>query len=215
LTPLGATPDYVRLAGSTGKVWVTEPRREGIEIFALRLDAPMRVAYVAFVSVPGGPESLAIDKAAARAYTNLWTDETIVLDLMTRETIAEWPNGCAGSRGLALDSASGLLFVGCEEGKLSVLDLKTGKRVGEASSGSGVDIIAYNPALRHVYLPGAASATLAIVGISQSGEATVLGTLATSKGAHCAAADNKTGIYVCDPDNGRILVFQDPFPASK
>jgi hypothetical protein len=53
-----------------------------------------------------------------------------------------------------MDPARGFLFVGCDEGKLTVLDLDTGAQLGSASSGSGVDIIAYNAHLAHAYLPG-------------------------------------------------------------
>ena len=52
-----------------------------------------------------------------------------------------------GSRGIALDEKRGFLFAGCNEGKLSVLDLNSGRRLGEASSGSGIDVIAYNQRL--------------------------------------------------------------------
>src|SRR5258708_36525215 len=111
-----------------------------------------------------------------------------------------------------MDDARGLLFVGCDEGKLSVLDLKTGAQLGSASSGSGVDIIAYNPHLAHAYLPGEESGTMAIIGISAKGTATVLATVKTAEGAHCAAADDRNQVYVCDPSKGRILVLEDSLP---
>jgi hypothetical protein len=41
-----------------------------------------------------------------------------------------------------------------------------GRLLGEASSGAGVDVIAYDQKLSHVYVPGAHSGTIAIVGIS-------------------------------------------------
>ncbi len=98
---------------------------------------------------------------------------------------------------------------------MTVLDVKSGKLLGSAESGDGVDIIAYNPKLAHVYLPGADSATMAIVGISDAGAATVLKTVTTAKGAHCAAADDRDQVYVCDPVGGRILKFKDPPAAAK
>ncbi len=108
-----------------------------------------------------------------------------------------------------MDDARGFLFVGCDEGKLTVLDLNTGAQLGSASSGSGVDIIAYNPQLAHAYLPGEGSATMAIIGISAKGAATVLETVRTAEGAHCVAADDRGNAYVCDPKGGRLLVFKD------
>ena len=33
--PLAGSPDYVRFVAATNEVWVTEPDKDGIEIFAL------------------------------------------------------------------------------------------------------------------------------------------------------------------------------------
>jgi DNA-binding beta-propeller fold protein YncE len=212
--PLASGPDYVRYVSTTGELWVTEPDRARIEVFStLRSGAP-RPAHVAFISIPGGPESLIIDNKRGRAYTHLWTDTTLAIDLKSRKVIARWKNGCKGSRGVAIDDARGFLFVGCDEGKLTVLDLNTGEQLGSASSGNGVDIIAYNPHLAHVYLPGEESATMAIIGVSARGAATILETVGTAKGAHCVAADDRGNAYVCDPDGGRLLIFKDRLPPS-
>jgi hypothetical protein len=113
-----------------------------------------------------------------------------------------------------MDDARGFLFVGCDEGKLSVLDLNTGAQLGSASSGSGVDIIAYSSQLAHAYLPGEESATMAIIGISAKGAATVLETVKTADGAHCVAADDRGNAYVCDPSGGRVLIVTDTLPPS-
>jgi len=207
--PLASGPDYVRYIATTDEVWVTEPGASRIEIFSLPRAGRPRPAHAGFISIPGGPESLVIDKRRGRAYTHLWTDTTIALDLKSREVAARWKNGCRGSRGVALDDARGFLFVGCEEGRLSVLDLKTGAQLGHASSGSGVDIIAYNPKLAHAYVPGADSATMAVIGISAEGAATVVGTVKAAKGSHCVAADDRGNAYICDPSAGRLLVFKD------
>jgi hypothetical protein len=98
---------------------------------------------------------------------------------------------------------------------VSVLDLKSGKLLGEASSGAGVDVIAYDQKLAHVYLPGADSGTIAIVEISSSGAATVLKTAETVEGAHCVTADDRDQVYVCDPAHGKILVFKDSLRSGK
>jgi hypothetical protein len=206
-TALAAGPDYVRYVAPTREVWVTEPRAQRIEVFSL--DRDITPVHVAFVQVPGGPEALLVDTTAGRAYVNLWTDSTIAIDLKERKEVARWKNGCRGSRGLAFDAARNFLFVGCAEGKLEVLDSRTGKHTGEAASGDGVDIIAYNSKLSHVYLPSARSATMATIEISATGAAKVLGQMTAAKGAHCAAADDSNHVYVCDPYGGRILVFTD------
>jgi DNA-binding beta-propeller fold protein YncE len=212
---LGAEPDYVRYVSVTNEVWVTEPRAARIEVFSLAPRGVAKPTHSGFIAIPGGPESLVIDTIRGRAYANHWTDATVAINLQTRKIAARWRNGCKGSRGLALDNSRGMLLVGCAEGALHVLDLASGKVVGSASSGDGVDIIAYNPLLQHAYLPGAKSATMAMVGISSSGAAHVLATVATAKYAHCAAADDRNNVYVCDPVGGRLLVFHDSLPAAK
>src|SRR5216683_514430 len=214
VAPLASGPDYVRHVSTTNEVWVTEPGAARIEVFSSPDGGASKPVHVDFISIAGGPESLIVDNKRGRAYTHLWTDTTLAIDLKTREIAARWKNGCRGSRGIAMDDARGFLFVGCDEGKLNVLDLNTGAQLGSASSGSGVDIIAYNPRLAHAYLPGEESATMAIVGISAKGSATVLATVKTAEGAHCAAADDRDNAYVCDPKGGRVLIIADTLPPS-
>ncbi len=212
--PLASGPDYVRYVSATNEVWVTEPSAARIEVFSMPPGGVSKPAHVDFISIAGGPESLIIDNKRGRAYTHLWTDTTLAIDLKTRKIAARWKNGCSGSRGIAMDDARGFLFAGCDEGKLNVLDLNTGAQLGSVSSGSGVDIIAYNSHLAHAYLPGEESASMAIVGISAKGAATVLGTVKTADGAHCVAADDRGNAYVCDPKGGRVLIVSDTFPPS-
>ena len=96
-----------------------------------------------------------------------------------------------------------------------MLDLKSSRVLGEASAGAGIDVIAYNQRLAHVYLPGADSGTLAIVGVSPVRAPTVLKTIDTVEGAHCATVDDRDQVYVCDPMPGKILVFKDRLPSSE
>jgi len=212
--PLASGPDYVRYVSATNEVWVTEPGAARIEVFSLPQSGAPKATHVDFISIPGGPESLIVDKTRGRAYTHLWTDTTLAIDLKSRKIAERWKNGCSGSRGIAMDPARGFLFVGCDEGKLTVLDLNTGAQLGSASSGSGVDIIAYNSHLAHAYLPGEQSGTMAIIGISTKGAATVLGTAKTAEGAHCAASDDRDNAYVCDPNGGRLLIMKDTLAPS-
>jgi hypothetical protein len=209
-TQLGAGPDYVRWVGPTKEVWVTEPQGKRIEIFKRQTGSGPRLVAAGSMAVNDGPESLVVDEKRGRAYTHTWHDETIALDLQTHRAVARWKNGCKGSRGIALDEARGFLFVGCDEGKAVVLDVAhDGKVLGTATSGNGVDIIAYAPGLKHLYLPGGDSATMAILAVADSGALTVLRTVPTAADAHCVAADATGGVYVCDPKQGRLLVFKD------
>jgi hypothetical protein len=213
---LASSPDYVRWIEPTGEVWVTEPDKERIEIFSLPASGPPVPVHKEFLSVPGGPEALIVDAARGRAYTHLWKSTTLAIDLKTRSIAARWPNGCTGSRGVALDAEHGFLFVGCAEGKAVVLDLKKdGAILGSLSAGAGVDIIAFNPSLRHLYLPGGKSESMAILGVSKAGQLSLLSTVTTARGSHCVAADDHHQAWVCDPDHGQLLLVEDGHPKSE
>jgi hypothetical protein len=213
--PLAASPDYVRWTGS--EVWVTEPDAEQIEVFAVVSGpgTPPRASPAALIKVAGGPESLVIDPTRKRAYTHLWSGHTVAIDLGSRAIAETWDNGCGGSRGIALDQARGYLFAGCAEGTAVVLDVsRHGAVLSRLSAGNGVDVIDYNPALAHLYLPGASSATLAILGVGVGGGLSLLGSFDTVTGAHCVAADDRAHAFVCDPNGGRLLELTDPYGAS-
>jgi hypothetical protein len=212
-TRLASGPDYVRCVPETNEVWVTEPGAERIEIFSLPEHGTLAPAHSGFIPVQGGPESLVIGHG--QAFTHLWRGITLALNVRNRKIVGRWPNGCKGSRGIALDETRAFLFAGCDEGKVSVLDLKSGRLLGEVSAGAVVDVIAYNEKLAHVYLPGADSGTIAIIGVSATGAPTVLTTAETVEGVHCVTVDDRDQVYVCDPTHGKILVFKDSFPSSE
>jgi hypothetical protein len=204
---LGGGPDYVRWVEPLGEVWVTGPGKKTIERFKLTRGDTPALARVGSIAVADGPESLVIDATRGRAYSNTWHDETVAIELSSRRIVARWKNGCQGARGLALDATRGLLFVGCDEGKASALDVAKGSLVGSVITGKGVDIIAW--AHGHLYVPGGDDASLTIVGVGGRGELTALRRVATAADAHCVAADDDGHAFVCDPNEGRLLVVDD------
>ena len=207
---LAGSPDYVRWVAPLSEVWVTEPGKKQIQFFALDKGA---LVPKGSLDVAGGPESLVVDATRGRAYTHTWDEDSVAIDLRSHKEVARWKNGCKASRGIALDEPRGLLFVGCGEGRATVLDLAhNGKQVGEAATGNGVDIIAYAPALGHLYVPGGDSATLTILGVGAGGKLDVLGKVAVAADSHCVATDGAGHAYVCDPRSGALLVVTDRFP---
>jgi hypothetical protein len=210
---LAASPDYVRYVGPTREVWVTQPDKDQIEVFTLSGNAGSAPTHAALIPIKDGPESLVVDATRGRAYTHLWSGTTLAIDLKTRSVVGRWKNLCEGSRGIALDEGRGFLFAGCSEGRALVLDVThDGKILGNVQKGAtGVDIIDYDKTLHHLYLPGAKSATLAILGVGADGALTELGRLPSPSGGHCVVSDQQGHTYVCDPRAGRLLVFQDRF----
>jgi hypothetical protein len=211
---LAGSPDYVRYVGPTHELWVTEPDAEQIEVFSL--SNGKNLARVTTIAVTGGPESLVIDNTRKLAYTHLWADRTVAIDLHSRSVRVTWQNGCRDSRGIALDERRAYLFAACAEGKAVVLDVAhDGKQLGNLNFGSAVDVIGYSPALAHLYLPGSASANLGIVGVAGDGSLTLLGTADLALGVHCAVADNRGQVWVCDPVHGQLLLVKDSLAAAR
>jgi hypothetical protein len=209
---LAAGPDYVRYVSSTDEVWVTEPGASQIEVFSVAQMTPVASTRI---PITNGPESLVIEQGAGRAYTHRWQSSTVVIDVRTHAAVAEWPNGCAASRGLAIDESRGLFFASCWEGTTSVLDVSRGGRlVGTMARGAGYDVIGYSPSLGHLYLAGTACRCLAVEGVSGAGELSFLGRFDAPGGSHCAVADDRGNAWVCDPAGGQLWRVHDPYPPS-
>jgi DNA-binding beta-propeller fold protein YncE len=201
---LAASPDYVRYTGD-GELWVTEPDAEQIEIFTLA-----DLTSVATVPVPGGPESLIIDRVRGRAYAHADGGLSVAIDLAGRDIVEIWSNGCTTPKGIALDANLGLLVVGCGEGQLVAMDvLHAGAIRGQLSFGDGIDVLGYDPVRRHLYAPAGKTGTLGIVHIASGGALELSRSVATVAGAHCATTDGAGTVYVCDPDGGRLLMVRD------
>lgn len=207
-TPLEAGPDYVRNVASTNEIWVTEPRSEKIEIFTFA-DAKSQPKHSADIEVKGGPEALAIDNARGVGYTNIDGGKTVVIDLKTRKAVHEWPNGCGDAEGALLGDSGKFLFVACREGKVVSIDPTSGKVISTVTANAGIDIIAYNPKLRHIYAPGSKDAKVAIINVSSKGELSIAKTLPSVERGHCVVADDHDNFYVCDPEHAGLLVYHD------
>jgi hypothetical protein len=176
---------------------------------------PHLLSSVATIGIANGPESLVIDQRAGRAYTHRWQSTTVVLDVRARSIVAEWPNGCAASRGLAIDEAHGFFFAGCLEGTLSVLDINDDGRVlSSVARGAGFDVIGYSPVFGHLYLAGTACRCLVILGVNSAGQLSFLDRFEATSSAHCAAADDRGHAWICDPDGGRLLRVDDRHAAT-
>src|SRR5205814_998703 len=144
------------------------------------------------VPVDNGPESLVIDNHQARAFTHRWQRSTVAIDVKTRAVVGDWPNECAGSRGIAVDEERGFLFAGCWEGTVTVLDTAhDGKRLSTIARGSGFDVIGYAAQLGHLYLAGSSCGCLVVIGVSAAGSLSFLGRLPAAGSSHCAVADDR------------------------
>jgi len=207
---LESGPDYVRWVETTSEVWVTEPDAAAIEIFRFDPRANPALVRAGRIAIPDGPESLVIDAAHGRAFTSTWHDRTLAIGLRERAVVGQWSNGCKDARGLAADPARGLLFVGCAEGRATVIDTSgKGRLVGQATTGAGVDIIAYQASTRRLYVPAGKGATLEAFEVATDGALRPLWRTAAPQEAHCVAVDDAGHVLVCDPRGGRLLLYAD------
>ena len=206
--PLAASPDYVRAAGD--QIWVTEPGQEQIEILGLTT-SPLTVRALATIAVPGGPEALALDSEHGTAYTfSEKRGRLLRFDLATHTETADWPLDCRGvPKGLATAFSEGLAFVGCSGGVALSVSLRDGRPISRLAVGDGVDIIAFDPARRRLYVPAAKSANLTIASVASDGSLKKLRSVPTVTRAHCVAAQQGM-VLLCDPTHGRLLRLNDP-----
>jgi DNA-binding beta-propeller fold protein YncE len=209
---LSAGPDYVRWLEASRELWVTEPDSEWIEIFHLEPTRPPSLKLITRAKVPGGPESLTLDVTRGRAYTHVGDGKTAAIDLHTHAILRAFENGCGEARGAALDGSRGWLFVACQSGSVTTLDVVTGRALGTIQLGGGIDLIAYSPDLRHLYVPSRDTETLAILGVAKDGTLKVLGTVPATKDSHCVAAVGK--VFFADPAHGRLMMVLDTYPES-
>lgn len=209
-TRLESGPDYVRYVARTHEIWVTEPDKQQIQVFKLSVTPKPALTPETAIHIAGGPESLEIDNARDRAYSNLWKGKTVEMELTTHKVLAEWPNTCNGSHGIAIDRANDHVFVACGGGKVVTLaPAENGKVIATARAGAGIDIISYSPKLHHLYVPGARAATLTIFDASASGSLKPIAVYKTAERSHCVTDDAAGHVFVCDPRAGTILEIND------
>jgi len=204
-------PDIIRFVAPRSEVWVTEPGDRRIEVFSFTPSGAVRLAHAADIAVPeDAPEALQVDATRNRLYTNQESGTTFAIDLDTRGIVASWSLGC-GPSGLALDEKSGFLFVACEEaGEIIVLDVaRNGKELARLKVGAGIDLFAYSPSLRHLYVPCTKAEKLVVVGVSSKGKLKLLDTFPTGKHAHSGTTDDHGNVYVSDPTQGQLLLIKD------
>jgi hypothetical protein len=209
--PLGHPSDYVRWVASAHEVWVSSPDAGVIDVFTLA--DPPALAPLTAIAVPDGPESLVIDDAHGRAYTNALGSGVFAIELASHAIAARWRNDCDTGAGIALDPALGVLFSQCTEGKIVALRTDTGSITSEAWPSDHADVIAYSPSLRHVYVPSGIDAHVAIVGVAADGELATLGYTDGALLGFCATTDDAGRSFVCDPRHGGVFARDDPFGA--
>jgi hypothetical protein len=206
---IGAEPDYLRVAPTTGEVWVTIPGRNLIDVLE-----PAALAVVASVTLPSPPEGLTFD-AQGRAYVN-GDGAVIAIDVARRVVVGEWDVGCGYSHGFPqIDLSYGLAMGGCRpNGGVGVVSVDGEQRAGY-EAGGGPAVLAYDATLHHLYVRGDPSATLSILAVCPDGQLGALARVPIPDSGHAAVSDGRGHLWVADSTTGGLVRVTDPFPGTQ
>jgi len=50
---------------------------------------------------------------------------------------------------------------------------------------------------------------MAVIDVSDSGELRIIANVATVSEAHCVTADDRGGVWICNPQGGKLLFMRD------
>ena len=206
-------PDYVRFSPARNEVWISNVNRSRLEV--LTVTGAAAPVHAAFIASGGGPEGLAIDDARQRVYARAFSGDVIVVDAAARAVTSLWSTGCDSAHGIPIvDPERPFVYVGCSDATVVVLAAETGTPVSRFRLGPGASIIAYSPALHHLYLRGDGLPDVVELGVSAAGELTELDHFTSTAKGHCMAADDLGALWVCDWSGGRLLRFIDVKPVT-
>ena len=180
--PAGQKPDAALFDPVTGLALVNNSKGGDVTL----VDPAARKA-VGTVSVGGGLE-FAVADGAGKAFINVEDRNQIaVLDVRTRAVVARYPlAGCIGPTGLAYAADAGVLISACANKVAKVIRAADGKDLATLAIGSGPDSVIYDPVRHLAFIPCGRDGVLEVVSVPASGNVTIVQTLKTQPGAHCA-----------------------------
>lgn len=206
--PPSAPADYLRYVAAIKELWVSEPAKERIEIFALGETLDNAPQPTAFIPVPGGTEGLTLTRDGSTAYTHAG-DAVAKIDTATRRVTGRWPSGCNGTHGFPrVDERDGLVLASCaKDGKVTLLDTADGHLIDEYQVGGGESLPAYSSQRDHFYVRSDPGTTIAILEATRQGLKEVR-KVQVPEVSHCLGAEGAY-YWTCDPKGARVLLFKD------
>ncbi len=141
----------------------------------------------------GGKPEFAVSDGRGTMYVNIEDkSEVVAFDSKGLTVRNRWPVApCEEPSGMAMDRANARLFVVCSNKLMAVLDPATGKVVTALPIGQGVDAAGFDPATGLAFASNG-EGTLTVVHEDSPDKFTVVGTVATQRGARTMALDPKT-----------------------
>jgi len=183
----GTNPDAVTYDPARKEIYTFNGGKAG-GYNATVIDAT-RGAVVATVELGDKPESGAADSAIGRVFVNLETKSLVgVIDTATHQKIAEWPVAPAEEpTGMAIDTTAKRIFVGGGPA-LVAIDYTTGKVVANVKICEGTDATWYDSGSKMVF-NSCGDGNITMTRFDAPNKLTVVGTLATTRGARTMALD--------------------------
>ncbi|WP_304176883.1 YncE family protein [Phenylobacterium aquaticum] len=183
----GDGPDDAVFDAHSGLLLVMDHRGGDITV----IDPKTHTALGA-IAVGGTLEAAAVD-GAGHLFVNVENQNLVaVVDIAARKVTARYAlAGCEGPTGIAYVASEKLLISSCD-GVAVVTQARTGKQVRQIKIGDGADGVAYDAVHHLAFVPAGVSGTLAVISIAH-GDATLVETVPTQKGARTLAVDPATG----------------------
>ncbi|WP_265561181.1 YncE family protein [Streptomyces hygroscopicus] len=187
-TPTGDYPDGLAYDPAHGTLWTTN-ESGGSETVVDAATAAVRGT----VPLGGEAGNVAYDPTSRQMLADVQTrDQLAVIDPATlhiRRRVAL--PGCDHDHGLTLAPADRLAFVACDgNARLLTVDLTTWHVTGTDRVGEEPDVLAYDPAARHLYV--ASETGWVTTADNNSGHLNVTGRAHLADGAHVVAVDSTT-----------------------
>lgn len=112
-----------------------------------------------------------------------------------------------GPHGLDLDARTGRLFCACDGKSLVSVDARSGELLGQVEIGGVPDVVFFNPALKHLYVP---IGDPGVIEVFETEAMRRLAIVETERGAHTIAFDpTQNTVYAFLPETHRAAVFRD------
>jgi len=148
--PAGDYPDGIAYASKVRKLYVSDLHGKTDTVIDAQTNQRLTT-----IALGGGAGNSQYDSASDRIFVTVdGREELAEIDPKADQVVARYPlTGCKGSHGLLIDSERRLAFAACEDNsKLIVFDLETKKTTATLSVGADPDVLAFDPALRRLYV---------------------------------------------------------------
>ncbi|GAC1514239.1 MAG: hypothetical protein NVS1B4_01440 [Gemmatimonadaceae bacterium] len=199
VTVTGRNPDAIIFEPTSRRVFAFN----GGSANATALDGATG-AVVGTIALGGRPEFAAVD-GTGRVFVNIEDKSTVVaFDAATLIERGRWPLApCTEPSGMAIDRAHERLFIGCSNRRMAIVDTRSGRVVSTPAIGPGVDANAFDAATQLAFSSNGQDGTVTVVHEDTPDRYTVVGNIATQRGARTMALDEKTHrIYLAAANYG-------------